>query len=387
MMKPFFNNVFKANKEIYIKYLYISFVLSYLFNTAFKVSIWNNEIIAHYFRLAFNNVTLVKNFILIPLLLLSELINLLYKIYKKNCAKKYLLNLLVFIVVYAWLRIYGYGTYYWGYDEVILLIYFAKYLEFNKIIFLYTCSALISALFNIWGCLKGYLSIDGEGRGLVWGFSHSNQAAIFYTMLFFGIAYSVRKNKVAITIIALPFLYLDIAVFKSRTPSIIMTLFTVMLWLETIYNNLKLKKIIKIIYIFFPIIMTILAIYLGINYYNGVIKIDMGAGIRFKEIVMIYKEKGLALGNRHLSDLSRLYYFDNGYAWMIFRHGLLTSGLMYLIWILNGGKVVKDNNYIAMIINISLFIYMMMEYIFVNDLIFIMMTYLSSKNEISSKRF
>ena len=150
-------------------------------------------------------------------------------------------------------------------------------------------------------------------------------------------------------------------------------------------ENKWIQRVVHFIYIVFPILLTVIAIILGIKLLDNSIYIDYNASIRFKEFVWAYKERGLATYYRDLLDSSRHYYFDNGYAQLIFKHGLIPAGIIYFLWILNGIKVVKDKNYFVMILNICLFIYMMMEFVMINDFMLVMMTYFMANSYRNNK--
>lgn len=372
----------KTMFDLFKKTLYIAFAISFFFYTAFKVSLWNNELIIYYLDKIFTLLFILKSKVLMPLLFLTELITLFYKVKNKDNYKRDVASFAIFLLLYLLMKRYAY---YSRFEELIVFIYFAKYLNFNQIIKLYTIVALGSALFNIWGCLVGYLPIDGPGKGYTWGFSHSNGAALFYTMLFFAIAYCLRKNKALITLSAIPFLYLNISVFRSRTPSLILLVFIVLLYLEDLYKKIKtvksLGKTVDIMCIIFPVLMILLSICIGVLIVNNKLYIDYYGNTRFEEIVWIYREKGLSLHFRDLLDTKRYYYFDNGYAQLLFKHGVIPFVIIYYLWISSEYKMVKNADYMAIIISISLFVYMLMEFVLLNDLILVMIAYFTSQKE------
>lgn len=356
--------------------IYIIFLFLFMSHIVLSRQIWLDENITIAVDKINQIIELVQSTLIIKLLLLIELFIIVLKLFTRDKKQiSYLLKAILFLCIYYLMKRYAY---YFRFERLVLIIYFSKEVDFSTILKIFIISNVTGILISVLGCISGDLSLITKGRGYSFGFSHSNQTTIYVVMLFFALSYFVKNIK-QLLITVIPFFVL-LFYIKSRTAFILLILYVLIF---VVFNyllkkrNIKISKIIKILYVLLPIVLLSVSFILSILYNNGINLINDGNyASRFIELIQIYNEKGLALYYRDLLDASKHYYLDNGYGQLLFRHGLITFLVFYFYWIIGNVRAVTNNAYKFTLINAFIYIYLLMEFIcLVNDLPLILMTY------------
>lgn len=373
----------KDNKKSIIDYLHVvrkvlTFVLffSVCFYTAFRVARWNSDSIQSFF-LSCYDVNDKFKIVVTMLLLVVEIVDIAYRSIKKST------NVLVDLLIIGTLAFvclcFKVFTYYNRFIYYAIIIYFSRYVDFKTLVKSYAMIYSLSLLVLICGNVSGELSLISDGRGMSFGTGHSNNAGMFLCMYFLAISYLIN-NKIVISIIGV---FVEIMLFffiKSRSPFVVVTIFIILLWSETIYNKLSCvpKRLIKTCFVLLPILFISGSFVLGYLIYDGIIKIDANASVRFVEFVYFMQEKGISLSYCELSELQRMYYFDNGYGYLLFHYGLVACAIVTVGQMISNYSIVKYDDYKALITSICLYVYNLMEItIFFNDLPLLMIIYMS----------
>ena len=131
-------------------------------------------------------------------------------------------------------------------------------------------------------------------------------------------------------------------------------------WLKG--HPLKLpEKAIRIIIVLLPVIMLALSVAAGITFYPIDDKVHSNFIVRVVDCVYAYKEKGLSLFPQSFSKSERMYYFDNGYFYWIFRKGLIASAGLLLPVLRVSYIVSKKKQNTQVILLLCLALYFCME--------------------------
>lgn len=337
-----------------------------------------------------NALYFLRKFFSIPVLFLSELLCVLDIFIEHKDKKQFRSLVIVLFMMAVSLVVTGdMKTIYF-----LCMIYFARYVSFSGILNTHILGKLLILVVIIVGNVLNIVYIAPQ-RGNGFGMVHYNTFSQFLMFLLFAIVCrfnSGNDKKLIFTVAAIALAVLCICPIDSRTPVVVLALFVVLMWSEKLYNKLgsDLKKVLKVLFVLFPIMLVFVSWVLGIMIVDGGLGIDQNLGARFVEYVYAYRDLGLSLFPRNITmgNGTGLYYFDNQYARLIFDSGLIYCALAYVGFIGVNCKASRDDNYILMIILICLYIDGTSGGLFDNELIVVLMTYIfagSSINDFAEK--
>lgn len=310
--------------------------------------------------------------------LIREFLSLLiYIIENKGVKKDSYLELLKKICLFVVVLLVDYGTKRKIYAIYALLVMKGTETSFDSVMKTYIFSKGAGIVLWIISYLTGLLTVIDYGRGYTFGMGHYNDAA--FTICFFLVAlwyvYGQKKN-VTFTIIFLAvamFCYMPI---NSRTAVVTMVMMAVMLWTVLPYLSSSKKPIwVDKIVEYYPIIMLIIALVLGvIVHFRGEL-IDYTMDGRFKEIARGFFDRGLHLAADPYSDALDNYILDNTYGNFIYKRGLLFTALALFEFVLSNKRILKNRDYVMALISLYLFTYGQMEYVIKGELLLVFAIY------------
>ena len=312
-------------------------------------------------------------FFCIPVLFGYELFVVYNKLrdgYKNNY--EYVNRFLIFVICIVCILLFTKNTNILCYA---FLIYFSKEISFKRLIYIYLLCKFVGLIVIVLSNVFGLVEIVTDGRGISFGVKHSNVMARYLVCMLFAGYYFIKNNTITKVLTVLVFI-LCVFVMKSRTPVIVLILFMFALFLEN--SKLLSNKIVRMLFVFSPVILTLLSILLGIAMYNGYFVIDGNMACRFTEWISAFNISGISLFARTFPDLP--YYFDNCYANVFYCYGIVMFVLFILTWIKSNITINKSNNNKLKIISICLCIYCLMEVLIADILIILVFCYANKEN-------
>lgn len=319
------------------------------------------------------------NIILVLCLITIEVISLIKKIMSKD--KSAFVNVAQFIIFILICLCFHYFIYYDRLINYSVIIYFSRYLNFDSLLKTFIITNILYACILVYGNLSGSLMYANNGRGISFGFWHSNGAGLFLFMFFLSLSYFLKGNKLLVTIIGMAIELALLFFIKSRTPFIVVAIFILLVWLEEKYKSMSqfYIKIIEFLFVITPILLTIFTFVMGYLITNKIIIIDGNASCRFIESVSLLKEKGLSIFYRDINGISaNHYYMDNGYVNVLFSFGCISYLIITSFQLLTNIAVIKNKNYILGAILFCLYLYNLMENVLTRDLSLIILAYSNS---------
>lgn len=366
-----------TKKEIW-KYIY-SFLIGYVFfSSIINEMVFKSESNPILYITKFHDEIMVYFSIV---LIVRELLSFLCSISKKDnrLIKTKLLFFAILMIVYL-------GTKRKLYFVYALLIYESSIIGFDNLIRNYLYSKATGIICWLMLYVGGQLiETESMRNGLYLGTQHYNNAA--YIIMYFLVAawyvFGKNKKKLFICVTLASFLF-DILILKSRTAMIMSFIFLILLiFEEKIHLYGYDKKIFTISFTYYPILMILIGFIIGafVTYlyrkYNLIL--DYAISARFSELIEGYLFKGVSLFAIDFSDISNLT-FDNTYANLIYKRGLLFTVIFLAISVLNNKKILREKNTRLLIVSVFLFTYGQMEYMLKGELIIVLLSYYFSSS-------
>ncbi len=371
-MKKIFDFIARSR---FWEYFYLGF-LSFIFFTGVIASlIWKENVGAMLWLAEYREDICIY---LARFYLIREFLSMLiYIIENKGVRKDNYLELLKKVCLFIVVFLVYYGTKRKIYAIYALLVMKGTETSFDSVMKTYIFSKGAGIVLWVFSYLTGLLTVIDYGRGYTFGMGHYNDAA--FTICFFLVAlwyvYGQKKN-VTFTIIFLAAAIFCYKPINSRTAVVTMVMMAVMIWtvLPYLSSSKKPTWVDKIVE-YYPIIMLIIAVVLGvIVHFRGEL-IDYTMDGRFKEIARGFFDRGLHLAADPYSDALDNYILDNTYGNFIYKRGLLFTVLALFEFVLANKRILKNRDYAMALVSLYLFTYGQMEYVVKGELLLVFAIY------------
>ena len=340
-------------------------------------------------QLVLNLFYALRKFLSVPVLFIYEILffinkSLLFK-QDKTLGKKNLLCSLLFLLFTFLIAVFTKQT---KLIYFLMMIYFLKDFEYRRILDIHITGKLFVLLVLIIGNVFGLVYI-AEQRGNGFGMVHYNTLAQFLIFLMLALAcrYNIKNDKkISFTALSLILIGLCIYPIDSRTPVVVVAMFVILLWLEKLYLLVKNKfsKAVELLFISFPILITILSALIGIAIVYWGVKMDGNLASRFIDFVNAYNKVGFSLFSRSITYgeglTNGLFYFDNHYAKLLFDYGIVLSVIAYFGFVVSNIRIIKSNIYVLIVVMFCVYVYGVTGGLFDNELIIVLMACAFSKD-------
>ena len=367
------------------KLAYYILVLSLSVCTVIRFINWQDNSCPLFVPMIYNSLYFLRKFLALPVLFISELLSF-YFLYKNSGeVKKELRKFCVFIFLCVLILLFTRSN---KLVYFATMIYFAKDYELNEILDVHIIGKLLVLFVLIYGNISGRVYIAPYQRGNGFGMAHYNMLSQF--LLFLLLALSCRfckdwKRKMGFTLISIMLMLFCIFWIDSRTPTVIIMLFVILIWMEKLFHYLKgnFRKIFDLLFVHSPLLLTIISVILGILIVDYNLRFDQSLGCRFTDFVIAFREVGLSLFSRDLTygqgNTIGQYYFDNHYAKMIFDYGVVLSCIAYRTFYVANRRAVKFNAFIFIVVLICVFVDGTSGGLFDNELLIVLLACMFSK--------